>query len=149
MQTETMTKAQNAGLALLRFTLGSVFLAHGAQKLFVYGFSGVGAAFAHMGIPLPQISAVVVSLVEFFGGAAVLVGLITRPAAALIAVTMLVASGTLLPHGFFAPQGAEFPLSLLGLSLALVLTGPGEYSLDALLSRRRNEGQPHRKVSYA
>ncbi len=142
-----VSRAQNAGLAVLRVTIGSLFMAHGAQKLFVWGFSGVGDAFAQMGIPFPHLSAVIVSLVEFLGGAAVLLGLLTRPAAALIAFTMLVAASTHLPNGFFAPKGAELPLSLLGANLALVLTGAGEYALDALLrNRHRSEA---RDVKYA
>jgi putative oxidoreductase len=42
-----------------------------------------------------------------------------------------------LPAGFFSPDGIEFPLALLGASLALALSGPGDLSLDRRLARRR------------
>ena len=55
---------QACGLTILRITVGIVFLVHGYQKLFHMGFHGVAGMFGHMGIPLPMISAVVVTLVE-------------------------------------------------------------------------------------
>jgi putative oxidoreductase len=51
-----------------------------------------------------------------------------------------------LPGGFFLPTGIEFPLSLLGATVALALAGPGELSLDAVLARRRVGGLPPRMV---
>jgi putative oxidoreductase len=82
---------QSWGLTVLRVIVGIVFLVHGGQKLFIYGFHGVAGMMASLGIPLPMISAVVVSLVEFFGGLALVAGLFARWAAALIAIDMVVA----------------------------------------------------------
>ena len=56
-----------------RVALGVVFVAHGAQKLFTWGLSGTADAFAGMGVPAPQASALVATLIELVGGAAALV----------------------------------------------------------------------------
>ena len=127
------------GIALLRAVVGLVFVMHGGQKLFVYGFAGVEQAFAGMGIPLAGVNAVIVPLVEFLGGIALVVGLFTRLAALPLAVTMVVAIlAAHLEGGFFAQNnGYEFPLTLLAATAALALTGPGALALDNLLAARR------------
>lgn len=127
------------GLTILRVATGVIFAAHGAQKLFVYGFAGVTGAFGGMGIPLPGIAGPLTALVEFFGGLALIVGLLTRLAGFGLATTMLGAIGFVhLASGFFAPNGIEFPLSLLAATAALVFTGAGRYSVDALIAGRRS-----------
>jgi putative oxidoreductase len=91
-----------------------------------------------MGVPLPAISAPLVAGLELVGGVLLLLGLLTRPVALLLAIDMLVAMLLVhLPNGFFLPQGIEFTLILLAGSLALVMTGPGALSLDAVLANRR------------
>lgn len=128
----------DAGLAALRVIVGSVFAAHGAQKLFVYGFAGVIGAFEGMGVPLAGIVGPAVALLEFFGGLALIAGLFTRLAALGLATNMLGATVVVhLAAGFFLPNGIEFALTLLAASGALALTGPGGFSVDAVLRRRR------------
>ncbi|HET8827442.1 MAG TPA: DoxX family protein [Terriglobales bacterium] len=121
---------QACGLTILRIVVGIVFLVHGYQKLFHMGFHGVAGFFSHAGIPLPLVSAVVVTLVEFVGGIALIAGIGVRIAGALLAVDMLVAILVVhIKHGFFNPMGFEFPLTLLAATLCLALSGGGMFSL--------------------
>ncbi|HEV8454021.1 MAG TPA: DoxX family protein [Gemmatimonadales bacterium] len=124
------------GLFPLRIVVGTVFLMHGGQKLFVFGLAGTTAAMTQMGIPLPAVSAVLVMAVELLGGAAILAGMGTRWAALLLTGDMAVAIlAVRLPGGFFAPRGFEFEFTLLGALLTLALLGPGRGPLDGLLRR--------------
>lgn len=132
--------ALDTALLLLRVAPGAVLFAHGAQKLFVYGLEGVTGSFAQMGMPLPGVLAPVVAFVELLGGAALVLGLLTRWAAVALAIDMLVAMVVVhLPNGFFLPSGIEFTLVLAAATLALAITGAGSYSLDALLPGRRRD----------
>lgn len=129
---------QQLGIAILRIVTGIVFAAHGGQKLFVYGFPGVTGAFAKMGVPMPGLMGPFIALLEFFGGLALVVGLLTRLAALGLMFDML--GAILLVHlaaGFFLPAGYEFALILFTASLALVLAGPGSLSVDAAIAARR------------
>ena len=136
----TSQKQINIALTVLRVIVGVIFIAHGAQKIFVFGFAGVAGGFAHMGVPAPQIMGPFVALVEFLGGIALVVGLLTRLASLGLAVDMLVAM--LLVHmknGFFMPNGYEFVLALFAAATALTFTGAGQWSVDALIGRKAND----------
>jgi len=123
-------KSQSFGLTVLRVVLGIVFLMHGYQKLFQMGFHGVAGMFTHMGIPLPFVSAVIVTLVEFVGGILLIAGVAVRIAASLIAIDMLVAVLTVhMKHGFFVPSGIELPLTLLAAAICLAIAGGGAMQL--------------------
>jgi putative oxidoreductase len=130
--------AIDTGIAILRVVVGLVFLMHGVQKVFQFGFAGVTGAFSQMGVPLPGIAGPFVAILELLGGLALIIGLLTRPIAMLLAAEMVVA--VVLVHlrsGFFLPNGFEFALTLAAASLALALTGPGALSVDALIAGRR------------
>lgn len=125
------------GLTVLRVMVGCVFLAHGAQKVFVYGFHGVAGAFAGMGIPVPAVTSALVALVELLGGVALIAGFMTRWAAILNGFDMLVAVLLVhLKHGFFAPAGVEYPLTLMAACIVLAVVGPGAASVDGALAKR-------------
>ncbi|MBI3014343.1 MAG: DoxX family protein [Candidatus Tectomicrobia bacterium] len=122
------------GITVLRVIVGVVFLLHGGQKLFVWGFGGVAAFMTQVGIPVPMLAAVVVTAVEFLGGLALVLGLFTRWAAVLLAVDMLVAIFAVhLKAGFFLPNGYEFALTLLAANVALAFQGGGDAALESVL----------------
>jgi len=105
--------------------------------LFAFGFAGVTGAFAQTGVPMPGFLGPFVALVEFFGGLALITGLLTRLASLGLMSTMIVAISLVhLKSGFFSPTGIEFPLSLLGSILLLAVTGAGACSLDGVIGSR-------------
>ena len=125
----------NLGLAVLRVAVATIFIRHGAQKLFVFGFAGVSGAFGHMGVPFPGLMGPRIGQLEFFGGLALVIGLLTRLVALCLVFDMLGAILLVqLKRGF---SGYELEFLLLGSSLALVLTGAGRFSVDSLIAARR------------
>lgn len=124
------------GLTILRIIVGIVFIAHGSQKLFVFGIHGVVGAFGQMGVPLPQIAGPLIAILEFAGGIGLVIGFLTRIFAALLACDML--GAILLVHlrnGFFLPNGFEFAFTLLGACIVLAVAGPGDYAVDTRRAR--------------
>jgi putative oxidoreductase len=97
----------------------------------VKGLPVVATFLAKTGIEPAGLWAVALTAAELAGGVALIFGVLTRLAALTLSVTMVVAIASVLgPNGFFLP-GYEFALTLLGASIALALTGPGPYAVDA------------------
>ncbi len=119
----------------VRIITGLWLMPHGAQKLFGWfgghGLTGTGQYFESIGITPGVTFALVAGIVEFFGGLALALGLLTRFVALIVAGLLLVALTTHLPNGFFWTQGGyEYPLMWFFLALALFLRGAGRFSLD-------------------
>jgi putative oxidoreductase len=124
----------NAALLLLRIASAVVFLYHGSTILFG-AFGGPGPAGFAGFLHAPVAIGYLVGLGEFFGGLGILLGLFTRISAACIAIIML---GAILmvhiAHGFDVGHGgSEYAFTQLLIAIALVFTGPGEYSLAAVM----------------
>ena len=133
-----------AGLAplALRIPAGIIFMAHGAQKLFGsfggYGLEGTGQWMASIGLEPGYLMALLAGSAEFFGGLFILIGLLTRPAAAVLAITMLVAIFSVhIANGLFmANNGYEFGLALLAVSVSLLFSGAGKVAVDNLIVKK-------------
>jgi putative oxidoreductase len=122
------SRFQPAVPLLLRLVLGAIFIAHGFQKV-----SGDMHEFTrtvgHLGFPMPLLFAWAAAFSEFLGGICVLAGLFARWAALAIAIVMVVAVTQVHLHEGLI-HGYEYPLALLAIAIAIVLTGAGPVSLD-------------------
>lgn len=128
----------DVGLLIVRLVVGVVFAAHGAQKVFGMGFDGVTNGFAQMGLPLPHVAGPLVAVLELVGGAALILGVLTRLFALGLAINMLGAMYFVhMPFGFFLPRGIEFAFTLCGACLAIMLIGAGFLSIDGAIGRRK------------
>lgn len=135
----------NAGWAglVLRVPVGIILIAHGAQKLFGwfggYGLEGTGQFMASLGLEPGYLMALLAGSAEFFGGLALVLGVLTRPAALISAFTMAVAMFTAhIGNGLFmANNGYEYALTLLVVTVALAIQGAGYFSVDALLLKNK------------
>lgn len=132
---------------ILRVALGVVMFPHGAQKLLGWygghGLAGTLGFFTEQ-MHIPWIIVLLIIIGESFGSVGLIVGLLTRFAAASLAVIMLGAITMVhWPHGFFmnwfgqqAGEGFEYHLLVLGICLALVVSGAGRWSADGVIAER-------------
>ena len=129
------------GALALRLPVGLIFMAHGAQKLFGwfggYGLEGTGQWMDSIGLGPGYAMALLAGAAEFFGGLALILGLLVRPVAVALAVTMAVAIFAVhIDHGLFvAKNGYEFALALLAVTASLAFSGGGRSSVDRVLAR--------------
>jgi putative oxidoreductase len=128
----------DGGLFIVRFVFGALMAAHGSQKLFGwfggYGLAGTGAFFEGLGFRPGPFFAAVAGLAETLGGLLLAVGLFEPVGAMAVIAVMIVAIGSVhWRHGLFATtNGVEVPLLYASAATALILIGPGAYSLDAI-----------------
>lgn len=137
-------------------------MAHGWAK-WSRGPEGFGKLLQQIGLPLPEFTAWMVTLLELFGGLAILAGAFVAIVSVPLLMSLLVAMFTVhLRYGFsaintigltkdgpvFGPPGYEVSLLYIAGLLALVLGGSGPLSVDRWLARRRetwerSSGSPH------
>jgi putative oxidoreductase len=142
------------GLLALRLALALVFVMHGAHAMFGLGAGpGVGPggltataqAFSQAGVEPGYLMAVTAAVIQLAGGLLIGAGYITRFAAAgVLGYVMLAGWKTQLMWGFFLNwggdstrgHGLEYSIALGGALLCLLLTGPGDLSVDGLRTSR-------------
>ena len=140
------TDQQSWSLLVSRLALGVVILPHGMQKalgLFGgYGFTGTMGFLQSMGMPF--LVALLVILAEFVGSIGLILGIGTRFMAFSVGLTMAGAAilGGHINNGFFMNwfgvqkgEGVEYFILVVGLALALLISGSGKYSFDNLISK--------------
>jgi putative oxidoreductase len=128
-----LTQYRDFGLLLLRLGLGAMFVfVHGWPKLLAgpHLWKEIGGAMKFLGIHFaPEMWGLLAALAEFGGGILLILGFLFRPACAALAFTMVVAA-TMLYHAKGGLAGASQPIELGIVFLALLLIGPGRFSLD-------------------
>lgn len=139
IQTVLGTRA-GYGLTVLRIFVGIVFAAHGSQKLFGWfgggGLAGTAQWMESIGLAPGTLMALLSGGTEFFGGLALIVGLLARAAALGLSFTLLVAIFSVHIHNglFMANNGYEFALALLGGTVAVLFEGAGKLSIDRAIA---------------
>ena len=129
----------STGLLVARMVLGLVMAAHGSQKLLGwfggYGLAGTAGFFEGLGFRSGRAFAAAASVTEITGGLLLALGFLGPVGPALILSVMIVAAIAVhWKNGLFAAaNGIEVPLLYAAGAVALALTGPGLFSLDALL----------------
>jgi len=126
------------GFLIARIVLGGLMAGHGAQKLFGwfggYGLTGTAGFFEGLGFKPGRLFATAASVGEVLSGVLIALGLFGPVGPAILVSIMIVAAVSVHWHGVFAQSnGVEVPLLYATGAIALALTGPGRYSLDALL----------------
>ncbi len=136
--TEQARVVNDTGLLVLRLAVAAVFIAHGAGDVFEAGVSNNIQNYRDAGIPLPALAAPFAAYIQLFGGILFVFGALTRPLSAGFIVVM---AGALMfvhrgeplvmqPDG----SGAGFAFIMLAASIALLLVGPGRFSLDQVFA---------------
>jgi putative oxidoreductase len=131
--------ALDLGLLIARLVFGLILSAHGAQKLFGwfggYSLTATGGFFEQLGFRPGRVFAAIAVLTEIVAGLLITFGLLGPVGPALMVSVIIVAAVAVhWTHGFFATTNdIELPLLYATVAIVLALTGPGLFSLDALL----------------
>lgn len=126
-----LDRLQPLGLLGLRLILGIIMIGHGYSKITPAGFHQHANFVAHLG--MPWWLAFFSTAAEFGGGILIILGLLTRFAAAAICAEMIVVIAKVhWRYGLFQEHGYQLPLALAGMAFALIFVGAGAISLDAL-----------------
>lgn len=131
---------ESAGLLIARIILGVVLIAHGWQKFNEWTIAGTTEAFTGMGVPAAGIAAPIAASVELVGGILILIGLVTRIAAALVALQMVGAGiwGGHFGSGIFIDgNGWELVMVMAAVAVILLAAGPGQYAADNFMFQNR------------
>ncbi len=140
--TAQATTMRDVGLLLLRVTVGALLAGHGAQKLFGwfggYGLKGTAGWLESMGLKPGHLWATGASASEFGGGTLTALGLFhpIGPIGTLAAMSMAIAKAHWGKPIWVSEGGAELPVTNIAVALALILNGPGPYSLDRVFGIR-------------
>ncbi len=131
-----LDRFHDLGLLILRVGIGLMFVClYGWEKLAggIDTWAGVGKAVSYLGIKFAYpLWGFLAAMAEFVGGVCLILGFMHRPAALALSITMFVASiWKFFPEILGGWDAAAYPVAMLIVCLALLLTGPGKYSLDA------------------
>lgn len=141
------TNESNA-TTIIRIVLGLILFPHGAQKMLGwfggYGFDGT-MGFLTGTEGLPWIMAFLVIAIEFFGAIALIVGFATRiVAVGIISLFAGIVFTSHLQNGFFMNwagnlkgEGYEYHLLIIGMAIALLVSGAGKWSIDYVLQKKK------------
>jgi putative oxidoreductase len=134
----TTTEGLQIAIFLIRVNFGLIYIMHGFPKIAggPERWAGVGGAMGHVGLGFaPEFWGLMAAIAEFVGGLLLVLGLLTRPAAALMAFTMLIA--TIMHISVGDPIGSVLhPLKGLVVFAALLYSGPGWYAIDNKWARK-------------
>jgi putative oxidoreductase len=125
--------------AVVRFIAGAILVPHGYTKLFGSGVQGVADhVVTALGLPMPLAWAYLLGVLECFGGAALAVGLLTRPLALMLTIEFIVITFWHSGNGFAfsSPHGGyEYPLVLTVVYAAIFFRGAGRCSIDRMIGK--------------
>ncbi|XYU18286.1 DoxX family protein [Bacillus pumilus] len=126
-------------ILLIRILLGLTFIGHGLQK--TIGWFGINVwnktveSFGHMRLKPPKLMAFFAALSEIGGGLLLALGLLTPLASILIIAAMVAAIITVTGRNgyWITNNGAEYNMLIIFVAIAIIIVGPGIYSLDHIL----------------
>lgn len=140
---QKLVHSPDLGLLLIRSWVGFVGVFHGSQKLFGLfggpGIDGFAGYLGQLGVPAPQLNAILAGSAEFFGGLLLIAGLFPRLAAVPFLFTMLVAAFKAHAGKFSVSEGGmEYALTIAFVLAGLIFTGGGRFAVGHFWRPARN-----------